>query len=70
MKGLVTRITYVKYENPSTYFSKVLAKVKVISQVQKSPRPKGRGYWYPRKVFQQINAFVKYTHLNVLVSTV
>ena len=70
MKGLVTRITYVKYEIPSTYFSNVLAKVKVISQVQKSPRPKGQGYWYPMKGLSTKNAFVKYTHLNALVSTV
>ena len=62
MKGLLTRITYMKYKSPIPYRSKVMAKVKVFSQVRKSTRSrsKGQSCWYPVKALLTNMTYVKY----------
>ena len=62
IKGLLTRITYMKYERPIFYCSKVMAKVKVFSQVWKSTRSRSKGQdcWYPVKGLITNITYVKY----------
>ena len=61
MKGLFT-CTCMKYESPIPYRLKVMAKVKVFSQVRKSTRSrsKGQGCWYPVKGLLTNITYVKY----------
>jgi hypothetical protein len=72
MKGLLTLIQYVKYESLISYRSKVMAKVKDFSQVQKSPRSRsmGQGYWYPMKNLATKNTYVNYENLCIYHSKV
>ena len=52
----------MKYESPITYRSKVMAKVKVFSQVRKSTRSRSKvqGCWYPMKGLVPKNKYWKY----------
>ena len=65
MKGFATNNKYVKYESPSTYYSKVMAKVKVWNfcvKVGQTPRSRSKGqiWWYPKKGLVTRNTHVKY----------
>jgi hypothetical protein len=51
MKGLARRNTHVKYENPSTYQSKVITKIKVLVKMVKlqGKKSEGQGHDIKRK---------------------
>jgi hypothetical protein len=44
MKGLALRNTHVKYENPSTYQSKVMTKIKVLEKKAKLQGQRSEGH--------------------------
>jgi hypothetical protein len=60
MKGLARRNTHVKYESPTTYKSKVMTKINLLT-VSKTPRSKARGSrsWYQMKDLAMRNTHVK-----------
>jgi hypothetical protein len=62
MKVLARRNTHVKYENPTTYQSKVITKVKVLEKKIKlqGQRSQDQGPWYQMKGLARRNTRVKY----------
>ena len=72
-KGLVTRITPVKYQSSSTNCSKVISKIKFSKMVQTSKsRSQGKKSWYPQKGLVTRNTHMKYqsssTHCQKLLA--